>query len=195
MAVWTWMMCAALLLSGISPAYLDEMDSPQTRVNQIRYEIPQSLRDEVLLIAHYEEFPEDPEASPARKRLISDHNARARHANAILQKILDKHYPYPYKLVDLTEVNILARQGGQFYLDLAMLPKKTDQPRPETMAPTYERYVSSLQMYSNNFDEFQFYFYIRNLRNDNAYFPKVAKGYDDAEKGMKDFLKRVAKSL
>ncbi|RMG69425.1 MAG: hypothetical protein D6722_10380 [Bacteroidetes bacterium] len=109
--------------------------------------------------------------------------------------MLEKAYPYPYKLVSLSQVEAMKAAGYRYYLDMVLMPKQMDQPKREAMVPSYEKYETANKMYKNRYTQFHYYFYIRDLETDDAYMGTRLRGHFETYPAIQRFCKQVSKDF
>lgn len=121
------------------------------------------------------------------KRMVAERNEELTH---ILKK-----YNVPYQLVKMHEIDSLRNAGYKYYLDMAIMPKQFKDPKKEAMYASYTRFDNANEMYANYNVQFHYYFYIRNLQNDDVYLTQEFKGYEQGFVSLEKFLDKVKKEM
>lgn len=165
----------------------------QLPVNEIFESVPQDLDQSVLLIPRYdfvgiEDLPEGAPFSVAKQI-----NSAAKKGNTTINEMAIKGYKFDYKLVSMSDIDSLKAQGYTYYLDMVLMPKQMKYPEAKAMVPTWEKYGTTNRMFRNRYTQFQFYFYIRDLRSNDAYITTRFRGTSEVYVGMKKFFQQASK--
>lgn len=163
--------------------------------NRIYYEAPKDLLKQVLLIPAFDELTAHIGDSPQRRAYVERVNKAAVEANATLRQVVEKNYPYRYKLISLSEVAQFRADKYRYFLDLVIMPKQMDYLKAEALVPSYEKYQTANKMYRNNNLQFHYYFYVRDLQKDDIYASSKLKGNAEVYKGIGKFLTHLLKDL
>lgn len=166
----------------------------QPYVSEIRDTIPKALIEDTLLVPAFDLLDEAPD-NPKRQAFVVAVNRKAKESNQTLSDWVKKNYPYPYRLVSLSEIGRLKTQGYRYFLDMVLMPKQRNKAEKKAMEPAYERFSTANKMYTNRYTQFHYYFYLRDLSTDAAYFGGKPQGHVDAYPAMKAFFKSLAKSI
>ncbi|MDX1905864.1 MAG: hypothetical protein SF053_02450 [Bacteroidia bacterium] len=172
---------------GLAPAY--------DTVNNIIQDVPADLRDSVLLVARYDELPEEPGAAPDRQAYIAQVNRNAARGNEVLREVVRGIYPHPVEFVSLADIPAYKARGYAYFVDMVLMPKQMTVAKKEAMVPAWIKYGTANKMFANRYTQFQFYFYIRDLRTDDAYVTTRLRGHAEAYDGIRKFLGQVLKDL
>lgn len=184
--LWIWGLTA--LLSGLwLPA------SPTADVRHIIMNAPEGLDTATLLVPRFDLLDPETGATGVRRDLIVRINKEAKRSNSALVSVLDKAYPYPYKLVSLRHVEAMRASGYRYYLDMVLMPKQMEVPKREAMVPTYEQYETANKMYTNRYTQFHYYFYIRDLETGDAYMGTRLRSHFETYPALQRFCKQVVK--
>ncbi|MEZ4852358.1 MAG: hypothetical protein R3B93_27890 [Bacteroidia bacterium] len=162
-------------------------------VSEVLQTVPNDIEKENLLIPRFDLLDAEDGAVGTRRDFIVRVNKAAKRSNTTLNEIVSKAYPYPYKMVSLSEVESLKAEGYTYFLDMVLMPKQMKTHKVEAMVPAYEKYQSANRMYNNRNTQFHYYFYIRNLQTDEAFISTRFKGSSEAYPGIKYFLKQIVK--
>ena len=160
----------------------------------IDFVFPVELKTDTLLIPAYDLIAAG-SAKGKKLKQIKRVNSLVREHNGEQRKILEKYYPYPWKLVSLWEVSIYRQKGHYYFLDHAVMPRHWPVPNPYAMAPTYRRYKSTNEIYRITDFQFHYYFYIRDLQTDKAFMTDPPHGQADVYAGITWLLKKVTRKL
>jgi hypothetical protein len=71
------------------------------------------------------------------------------------------------------------------------MPKQFTDVRREALVPSYEKFGSANKMFTNDYLQFHYYFYIRDLQEHNAFLTTRIKGNGDPYKGLANFIDQV----
>lgn len=163
--------------------------------------VPADLgKENKLLVAIFE----DRELSPMEQRALARDKQFAKQVeelkrmvaerNEELVKILKK-YNTPYQLVKMHDIDSLKTAGYKYYLDMSVMPKQFKDPKKEAMFASYTRFDNANEMYANYNVQFHYYFYIRNIQNDDVYLTSEFKGYEQGFVSLEKFLDKVKKEM
>lgn len=164
-------------------------------VNKIIPNTPEDLDTETLLIPRFDFMDVEDGAVGKRRQFVVQMNRRAKEANTTLNETIVKAYPYKYKLVSLGDIDRLKAEGYRYFLDMAMMPKQMKQPKPEALIPAYEKFRTANKMYNNRNRMWHHYFYIRDLKENDAYITQKFKGNAEVYRGISQVLKQFEKDL
>ncbi|MEM7373941.1 MAG: hypothetical protein AAF587_35295 [Bacteroidota bacterium] len=181
------------LLGGSLPSSLSLED--ERPVNDIIFNVPQELANDTLLIPRYDFLDPEDGAVGARREFVVNVNKQAKKGNTTINEIALKSYPYPYKLISLSEVAWYRDNGYKYFMDMALMPKQMRQPEPKALIPAFEKFSTANKMFRNRNSMWHFYFYIRDLSTDDAYMTSKLKGSFEVYRCMKSFLGRVSGDL
>ncbi len=159
--------------------------------------IPSDMgKNNKLLVAIFEDKELNPMEQRALKRdkqfakQVADLKRLVAERNAELVRILKK-YNTPYQLVKMHDIDSLKAAGHKYYLDMSVMPKQFKEPKKEAMFPSYNRFDNANEMYANYNVQFHYYFYIRNIQNDDVYLTQNFKGYEQGFVSLEKFLGKV----
>ncbi len=165
----------------------------QLPVSEVHATLPADLSVSHLLVPAFDLLDPELETDPQQQALVHRINARAHEANETLRKVVEKHYPHVFRLVPLDQVPALKDSGYRYFLDVALMPKQMKSPKLETLIPAYERYPSASHLFTNRNVMFHYYFYLRDLRSEEAYLTSRFRGYSEVYHSMKRFFQQVEK--
>lgn len=170
-----------------------EPEGERITVNTIITDAPGDLAKDTLLVPRFDLMMPEVGATGERRKFIASVNSYARKSNSYLKEILDKNYPYPYRLVGLSEVDSLKDAGKRYFLDLVLMPKQMERVKKEAMVSAYRKYRTANKMYNNRDPQFHYYFYIRNLQTDDAYVNSRLRGNLEVYPAVKATLLQAVK--
>jgi hypothetical protein len=170
-----------------------EPEGERITVNTIITDAPDDLAKDTLLVPRFDLMMPEVGATGERRKFIASVNSYARKSNSYLKEILDKNYPYPYRLVGLSEVDSLKDAGKRYFLDLVLMPKQMERVKKEAMVSAYRKYRTANKMYNNRDPQFHYYFYIRNLQTDDAYVNSRLRGNLEVYPAVKATLVQAVK--
>ncbi|MBX7242314.1 MAG: hypothetical protein K1X92_11245 [Bacteroidia bacterium] len=177
-----------LLFVSVSARSVYEGCGFEEPVKSLYTSIPKDLKTSVLLVPQYDIVPGDvPNAA-----LI---NRSAKEGNAEIIRILKKSYSGKYKTVSLKEVEKKKQEGNRYFMDMVVMPKQMKEPKKEAMISSYRKFKTANAMFANYDAQFHYYFYIRDLKTDDAYLTEKFHGRFQAYQSMEEFLKRVNTEL
>lgn len=164
-------------------------------VNRIIEGVPEDLHQETLLLPEFETFTKEtaPKGMPAS--LIAFNNQEAQRCNQTMTQTATRKYPFKVELVSLQEVESFAQKGYRYYLDMTLMPKDLHEVKREVLTPSYRRYRAANNMFTNDYTQLHYYFYIRDLKTNDVYVTTRLRGNYDAFGGISKFLKQVSKDL
>ncbi len=169
------------------------LDSPLVR--NIIESVPMELKGETLMIPRFDLLdPEKAVMGEERKFMIAV-NRQAKQGNTTMNKVVLKNYDHTYGLVTLQSIDSLQEKGYRYFVDMVLMPKQMKYPKKEAMIPMYRKHKSLNSAFTNRYSQFVYYFYIRDLRTNDAYISSKFKGHPEAYKGIGNFLKRVNADL
>ncbi|GAB4420480.1 MAG: hypothetical protein OHK0039_34100 [Bacteroidia bacterium] len=181
-----------LLTLALSPAHppVGEDDF----VNHIIMQVPDDLDTATLLIPRYDLLDAETVTGP-RREFVIEHNKAAKRANSTLKEVVDKAYPFTYKLAGLAEVEDLKAAGYRYFLDMVLMPKQMEKPVPQAMEPCYQKYPTANKMYTNRYTQFHYYFYIRDLQTNDVYVGSKLQSHFETYPAMQQFFRQVKKDM
>lgn len=175
-----------LIFLGVNP-----LSAQKFPVEKIRPNVPGELVNDTLIVAAFDLVePEPGMAGPRRQQMIRINKA-AKEANQTLFKFMTKHYPYPFKLVPLKYIPGFKADGYKWFLDMVVMPKQMKAPEPMALIPAYERHRSANRMYNHRNAMWHYYFYVRDLQNDDAYISRKFKGKGVMYDALKHYLRQI----
>ena len=163
-------------------------------VSSVSWEFPEALKTDTLIVPKFETFATKGLKGKELKH-VQKVNALSLEHNETLRDLLDKHYPFPWKLVPLADVKHYTQNGHYYYLDYVPMPRHWRRPNPEAMVSMHLRYERTVEIYRIHNYQFWYYFYIRDLTTDAAFMSNPPHGSADVYKGMTWLWKRIAKEL
>lgn len=181
-----------LLLGTPTSSTIQNNERP---VKDIIFNVPQELANDTLLIPRYDFLDPEDGAVGARRDFIVNVNKQAKKGNTTINEIALKAYPFPYKLISLSEVEWYRANGYKYFMDMALMPKQMRQPEPRALVPSFEKFSTANKMFRNRNSMWHFYFYIRDLSNEDAYMTSKLRGSFEVYRCMKAFLGRVSGDL
>lgn len=182
------MFCALAALSACAFAQLP--------IGQIHHSAPPALAAQRLLVPEFELTIPEAAQNVAERQHMLQVNRQVREANTIMFGILAKSYGQPFELAPLRMADSLAAAGvSRYFLDMALMPKQLEAPKPAAMVPVFQRHRKANTMFYNTNLQFYYYFYIRDLQSQDVWLSSRFKGYAQPYKGMQAFLRRIAKDL
>lgn len=182
------------LLPLIILSFVFGLSGQQPGVTSVSWEFPEALRTDTLIIPMYEVFSTRG-LSGKKLKQAQRVNSLSKEHNETMIKLLDKYYPYPWKLVPLAYVRDYTTDGHYYYLDYVPMPRHWRVPNPDAMVSMHLRYKRTLEIYRIHDYQFWYYFYIRDLSTDEAYMSNPPHGHADVYKGMTWLWKHIAKEL
>jgi len=162
-------------------------------VRDIHFSSPKALPEDTLLIPRYDFLDAEDGALGPRRDFIVNVNRAAKKSNTTLNDVVRKAYPFPYKLISLSEVDWYQDHGYRYFLDMTLMPKQMKHPNPEAMVPCWVKYKTANKMYKNRNVMWHYYFYIRDLQTDNAYMTSKMSGKAEVYAAMRQVLSRAGK--
>jgi hypothetical protein len=187
-----------LLLFGFllpSCLLLAQEDSVRFTVSAVRTEAPRDLPQHTLLVPRYDLLDPEPGATGDKRKFIATVNKNAMTGNRFIKDLVAKHYPHPFRLVSLGEVDSLRAAGERYFLDMVLMPKQMREAEPKAMIASFRKFRSANRMFVNRNAQFHFYFYIRDLQSETAYVGSRFRGHLEAYNAMQLCLKRMAEDL
>ncbi|MEM7655725.1 MAG: hypothetical protein AAF399_06310 [Bacteroidota bacterium] len=164
-------------------------------VRKILFNAPEDLPQDTLLIARFDMLdPEDGARGPKRDYIVQVNRA-AKKGNTTLNEQVLKAYPFPYKLISLSEVEWYREQGYRYFMDMSLMPKQLRQPKPEALVPCWFKFESANKMYNNRNAMWHYYFYIRDLQSGDAYMTSNMRGQGEVYVGIRKFLNQVRRDV
>ena len=162
-------------------------------VSEIIAGVPLDISEETLMIPRFDLLDPEEGVTGRRRKFIASVNRAAKSSNTTLFEIIEKNYPYEYKMVGLSNVEEYQEDGYRYFLDMVLMPKQMKEPKVEAMIPSFEKFNSANRMYNNRNSQFHYYFYIRDLETNKAYITTRFKGTSEAYPGIKYILKQIKK--
>ena len=166
----------------------------QVTVRQIYYDMPPGLAKDTLLVPAYDVFDEGKLYGQALKKLRR-FNRSAEEGNETLTKLLLKHYGMPFRLVPLSEVATYQQAGYTYFLDVVAMPRQWPKGEAGAMYASFRRYKTANNMYRINNFQFHYYFYIRELQTEDAFFATKPRGHRDVYTAMTLLFKHASKGV
>ena len=164
-------------------------------VNKVIEGVPEDLEESTLLIPRYDLFDMD-EAIGKRRDFVINYNKAAKRNNTTINDMVKKSYPFEYKLVGLKDVEGYQQEETyRYYMDMVLMPKQMTQVKKEAMVPSFIKFNNLNKMLSNRNSQFRYYWYIRDLKTDDAYITTRLQGQKEEYAGMGKFLKIVTKDV
>lgn len=164
-------------------------------VNDIIYNVPKDLATDTLLIPRYDFLEPEPDDDGGRMKYIVAVNKQAKKGNTTINELAMKSYPFPYKLISMSEIGWYKNNGYKYFMDMALMPKQMKTAEPRALVAAYEKFETSNEMYKNRNSMWNFYFYIRDIQTNDAYMTTKLKGSFEVYRCMQAFFGRAGRDV
>ncbi len=172
------------------------MTSPSTPVvNHIIQDVPDDLNIQTLLLPRFDEYTAENAPKGMPQAVLEVNNREAKRCNQSMLEIAEKRYPFKVELVSLSEVEAYREKGYRYFMDMVLMPKQMEEVKREVLTPSFQKYPTTNRMFTNDYVQVHYYFYIRDLETHDVYVTSRLKGNLEAFDGITAFLKQVSKDM